>query len=730
MALQGSFRSRFQEINISGYVLATGSETGAAVIKSYKGPDYPIKLTTEDDVYKYFGYPSAEYPDLFEIVSFVKQAPIWVGAAIGDNATYGGVDVTSSSVVGFGGGRVKPANFNYTSASQKTSHNAGTGDGIEDDFSGSITNTPVVDGSLKVKVGNTYVSMTDAAGVISGDDIDSGGTNTIVYATGAYDFRLDGTPGTVASLTGNVAQNFNLQTNKYVNLTIDGVLYENLNLSTGAADPSAVTAAEVVSAINTVVGTTQASVSTDYVKIVGNIGSASYGNVKVEAPTLGASALSTVFSSGGGTVEALGTDPTGAIPKYGQSVTIEYSYTADLSTTVSHSFFALSPYTDDLSVEISNISGQQFNLILYQDLNGQSVQIREYDYSLIREKNTSGKQLYILDVFDDDPYLVAKVNSSYTGSTPSLTATEVDLNGGDRGDEPGSSDYTAIWDYFKKPNTYYAKIFMDIHGQTGIASYINNIIVNYQWWAHGISIVPMDNDSDDSITYRSGLGIDSDKVSLYTNWRKIYDLYNDSFAWISNVGSIGKKYAQMESVYDGKSPAGIDENGLGGQISDYTTVEMEFDYDDTMLKAMDQAQVNPVIYDDTYGVMIYGDKTLKANLQDTSFIHTRRIYNLIIETVVKQILRLQEFKNNDEFHRLKAQSMAENFLQPILSQNLLRNAVVICDERNNTDLVLEQRQFALDIVVKATPNSQQTTLSLTQAGQSTDIQELIGNIFG
>ncbi len=410
-------------------------------------------------------------------------------------------------------------------------------------------------------------------------------------------------------------------------------------------------------------------------------------------------------------------------PQVGEVVTANWGYDVSKATDVSHSFFAASPYADDLQVKIENVSGSKFKLTLYQTFQGSTVYITEYNYSLLREKDGYNKNLYILDVFNDNDYLIAKVNSSYAYSVPTLTATTVALAGGKRGTSPTSANYTTSWDYFKKPNKYAAKIFMDVNGDH--ASDINTLISTYQYYSHGITIVPMDNDASDAITYRSALALDTDNISLYTNWRKIYDPYNDSYAWISNVGSIGKKYAMMADVYDGMSPAGIDEDGHGGQISDWRTIEMENDYSDAETLLLDQAQINPIILDDAYGVVIMGDRTLKVTAGDTSFIHTKRIDNWVIEKVVKQVLRVKEFKLNTAQTRLQAQSMVETLLVPLLAKSLYKAAKVICDSTNNTDAVMTNRQFIIDLIRTSTVNNQTTLLRLTRTAQGAVLSEII-----
>ena len=150
--------------------------------------------------------------------------------------------------------------------------------------------------------------------------------------------------------------------------------------------------------------------------------------------------------------------------------------------------------------------------------------------------------------------------ASKTFSALSGTSTYT-LTGGSRGAAPLASQITSAYQVFNYPNKYPVTILMDPAG--GQASTINNIIKTLQsvpYFMFGISTIPLGNTPAQMISYRQGLGISSDQLALYSNWAKVVDPYNNSQVWISNVGSIGAKYALMADVYDGLAPAGIDEN--------------------------------------------------------------------------------------------------------------------------------------------------------------------------
>lgn len=600
------FRVDTQETDLSGFVSSSILENGAMVVKSSKGKNTPILCQTDTDVIDNFGYPSAEYPAVFEAISYVRKSPVYVCGAYGDGSKWGGAYVESGSVQSFGYGQVNPDSFLFTAADIQYETTLGTGNGTNRIFSGTLAYTPINTGSLTVSIGGTDIVASETGGVISGSGIDSGGTNT-------------------------------------------------LNVSNGQI----------------------------FIKTM-------------------------------------------ATPAIGQAVKVKVAYDKNMSTTTSFAVFTASPYTTaDLAINIVATGGKKFTLTLYKVVAGVYTQLDVYYFSLIREKDAFGKGLYYEDVFDSNPYIIVKVNAAFPYSAYSIpsTTTKVTLDYGLRV-APLLSNITTAWANFNKTNKYFVNVIMDVLGDS--ASTVNNLVLTYQPQAQAITTLALGNSVAQSLAARTLLGIDSDDLCIYQGWMKIVDPYNNSYAWISNIGSVGKKFAMMADIYDSGSPAGIDENNHGGQISDWTYVEADEDYSDLELQQLDEAQINPIILDQSYGAMIFGDKTAQVTLSDTSYVGTRRTYKYLIQQITNNILKKQVFKNNDPTHRAKAKTMADDFINSTLyAVGALRSFYVACDDKNNNDRVLEQRRFVLDIYVQATPNSQKVQLKLTRVSQTTVIAELI-----
>jgi len=722
-----SYRLKTEQPDFSAFVTQSNPQVGGMVIKSRKGTKVPKLTQGEKQVTLRYGKPNPNYHGVFEAIEYGRVAPIIISSALGSNYRYAGVDVKTTEVVPFGSraGRIFEtfSSSSYSSVESNASYLAATGaDGKTVSFSGTITPStvlPAIVSSVQLSVGGNVLETTvdGTLNTISGDALASGSFNE---TSGAYNITFNGEAGTVATYTSTVeiATTVDLSAgavDKLVNLEIDGALYQNINFgqATGTSKVS------IVNVINAAVGRTVASVTGSNIKIDGLVASANVGSVKITAPSSGTSGLNLIFDALATSITGTSaTSPTGFVPKAGEEVEFNFNYLVDIKSDTSFSLFTASPFDDDLEVydiKVSRISGKQYRAILYLvDTFGPS-EVDTFEFSLIREKNAFGKSLYYEDVFLDSDYLKIFVNSEYSGVADPLVET-VRLSGGDRGDEPTSSDFLECYNYFQQANVYKVKTFMDPYG-TNLNNLIN-VITNYQPYATGITVVPQGNNALAAKTYRVNSGVDFDGVALYTNWLKINDTYNNSFAWTSGVGKIGVKYSQMSDVYDGLAPAGTDEQGRGGQLrGGFEIKEVEYDYTDADLELLNDANINPIIKKPSYGVMIYGDRTLQVLNSDTSFIPHRRLFNKMIEDITTQILEKQIFKLNDPIHRLLAKTQAETYIAPILALSLLREVYVQCDENNNNDAVLQVRKFILDVFVKVSPFSEFVTLRLTRLPQ-------------
>jgi hypothetical protein len=756
-----SWRITVRERDLSAFSRGQNLQTGALNVISKKGVTYPILCQSQEDYIAWFGEPNGEYWGGYEVLQYLNEAPAWVVSSIGAGALHAGVDVRTNDVRGFGTdtGR-NPLSFDLSSIKTQLSHRPipiqpGTGTRRTFEFTLPIpvgsSFSPESDNAFKLKVGNRDISITSVESssvgnvrAITSPALATSGSNVNVE-TGLVNIEFIGQEGTPAKyealniLSGTV--NLAGARDKGFNLNIDGVAIPNINL--GVSGEATIT--QIIDVINQRIisaglPTGLITEVNDKINISGQVADPNFGRVIISPPTDFTNldnVISIIFDStytGGSltqTTNAVAPPSSSFIPRRGEELTVDYIVTEDLRSEVSHSFFSTSPYNDvdfDYRVEVKHLRDKVYTLNLFRRTELGDIQIDNYTYSLDKIKDSSNRSIYIFDVFKNNPYVTPIVNSNYSGNAELQGFNQlVRLTGGRRGSKPSSTNISNSWQAFRKRKRYKIATFMDIYGNS--PNIVADIIANNQKYAYGITMVPLGNGALDAIAYRQSLGLDFANMALYTNWQVIEDIYDGGGEiFVSGIGKIGVKYAQIGTqAFGALSPAGLDEDGLGGILnSGFAIIRMEQDYTDNELELMDNAQINPILNDDLGRYVISGDRTLQIPLSDTSYVGTRRVYNYILGNVIDNVLPIQEFKYNDEFHRDKMRSLIDDIINPVFVDGHLVEYEIVCNDSNNPPEVLNRREFVVDVYVKVTPNSQRIRLNFIRISQTQSIAQVIG----
>jgi len=407
---------------------------------------------------------------------------------------------------------------------------------------------------------------------------------------------------------------------------------------------------------------------------------------------------------------------------------IKSTYNSNQLTNAYFALFCASPCTDDTGVIVTydTLTGL-FKIKVYLK-NNKSVYNLVATYDISITPNTFdgfGTNVYIDEVLEDNDYLIAKDNT-LTFSTFTNDTTRVNFQGGSRGTAITSTELAEGWDYFKKKNTYPADIFMDFSADSSIPDVFNTLRNSYQKYKDYILPLPYTDDEAACITTKQGYSINNRGLAFYWNWGKIRDTYNNSSFWTSLIGKVGVKWAQMNNIYNGLAPCWIDENSHGGQLGS-GIIELKHDPTEDELETLDKNGINAIVFDPVYGVMITSQRTAQSpgTLSDSSWIGHSRLFDYIIRNTLSQVLVYQITKLNDELHRQLATSLGQTLINPILSLNLLRDAIPKCDSENNTDDVLARREFRFTWGIKVTPFSETIIFDFVNVGQQVEVNEII-----
>ncbi len=409
-------------------------------------------------------------------------------------------------------------------------------------------------------------------------------------------------------------------------------------------------------------------------------------------------------------------------------IVLQATYNSDQSAYAYFALFNQSPCTDNLGVQVSYITAESLFQIKVYIKNNRNVWTLVNTYKISITSGTLdgfGSNVYLTEIFENNAYINAQDNTlTYTAFTNDTS--RVELAGGSRGTALSITEITEGWVYFQQKNVYTTDIFMDFTALSGIPAIFETLRTTYQKYKDYLLPLGYNVSRADAIIAKSGYSINNRGLSFYWNWGRVRDTYNNSSFWTSMIGKVGVKWAQMANIYNGLAPSWIDENNHGGQLGS-GIIELKLDPSETDLEALDDAGINPIVFDPVYGVMITSQRTAQSpgTLSDTSWIGHSRVFDYIIRNTITQILTFQITKLNDETHRQMASSLGITLVAPILAFNLLQDAEPICDSTNNTADVLARREFKYTWIVKVTPFSEKIILDFVNIGQTVEVTEFL-----
>jgi hypothetical protein len=443
--------------------------------------------------------------------------------------------------------------------------------------------------------------------------------------------------------------------------------------------------------------------------------------------------LSTTPAVGSGTfIRATGvldfTFTAPATPVLGAAITVKY--TVSRINDVYFALFNTAPQADNKADKIT-FANSIFSTELYEKIESEYYAINgsPFEISLtLNAKNGYGKNIYIEEVLRNNPLFAYKVNTALTVSTFVNDAAKVDFAGGNRGVAITLTELTLGWDLYKNTNTYPADIYFDCTADAGIPALADALVSPTAKLANrSFFILPTPQAlASATIATVNGYSINNNNIAFYWNCGYAIDDLAGSRLLTPLMGRVAGKYADMKDVYNGLNPSSVQDGVHNGQLGS-GILEMLYDIgaDSVTLENMDNANINCIVNDFNYGVMIVSHKTHQTIKSDYSNIGHARLRNYILSNIESQVLPFQIAALNDVTHRAVVKGLAEQIVNPLAGPplNLLRQVLVVCDETNNTDEVMALEQFILTLKIKFTAFSNYIILNFVNTNQSTDITQ-------
>jgi len=179
----------------------------------------------------------------------------------------------------------------------------------------------------------------------------------------------------------------------------------------------------------------------------------------------------------------------------------------------------------------------------------------------------------------------------------------------------------------------------------------------------------------------------------------------------------------IDARYGGVAPMFLNQGGVGGQLEGISVKKMLYKYSKDQLDILDAANYNPIMRDSAHGIMVYSQKTAKAGpLSDWSFIGHASAFLLFQRQVRDQIMIPQIGKPNNPYYRDLRAQQALSLLRPrIEGLNRIWAYGTVDTASVNTPDIMAQRKFVISIVVKVDIFSEGVELRFTNLGQDVTI---------
>lgn len=232
------------------------------------------------------------------------------------------------------------------------------------------------------------------------------------------------------------------------------------------------------------------------------------------------------------------------------------------------------------------------------------------------------------------------------------------------------------------------------------------------------AVVNNPNAAQSVVEFRNSVRSSSYAV-MDSGYKYQYDKYNDVNRHIPLNGDIAGLCVRTDADRDPWfSPAGVNRGGIRNIIKlSYNPSKPERDI-------LYQNGVNPVITQQGFGTILYGDKTLLARPSAFDRINVRRLF-ITLQKTISRAANAFMFELNDEFTRAQFVSTVEPFLRDVQSRSGIVDFRVICDDTNNTPEVIDSNRFVGDIFVKPTRSINFIRLNFVAVRTGVEFTELV-----
>ena len=223
------------------------------------------------------------------------------------------------------------------------------------------------------------------------------------------------------------------------------------------------------------------------------------------------------------------------------------------------------------------------------------------------------------------------------------------------------------------------------------------------------------------IQYFSSLQSSSYEI-FDSGYKYTYDRFNNQFRYIPCNADVAGLMTRTNIVaYPWFSPAG-QQRGILNNV-----VKLAYNPNKAQRDQLYPQRINSIITQPGVGTLLFGDKTALGYASAFDRINVRRLF-LTIEQTLQRAAQAQLFELNDELTRANFKNIVEPYLRDVEAKRGLYGFLVVCDTSNNTPDVIDNNEFRADIFLKPTKSINYVTLTFVATRTGVSFEEVAGTV--
>ena len=373
----------------------------------------------------------------------------------------------------------------------------------------------------------------------------------------------------------------------------------------------------------------------------------------------------------------------------------------------------------------------QVNVYLTQGKVTQNVETYQF-CTLYHAKDNHGESTFIEDVINgSSKYVKVYVNPNLLNGLEEDEVLEIDLDnanysltGGQAGGRPESKALIDAWDLFKDRTQTTVSLLMN-SGYTNSTetSYQNKMleVAEYRRDCFCLFDTPMSEvEAEDAIDWRKNvLGTSSYRAALSSPWVKTYDTVQGRANFVMCPSAfVAKLIGQAGDPWN--APAGPNRGIISSSTVSPTGLTQAYDPTVGGILYADN-QINCLIRDAAAGYVNWGQRTLQQKPSALDRINVARTV-IYIETILRDAARWHLFENNTPYERMQITLQFSSFLDTVLSAEGIAAYKVICDDTNNTPIVIQNNQLVIDVILTPVYAAESIILNTTITGADSSVE--------